>query len=108
MEKAFIKIGAWLTNDHITVQELTDMSQAELASKLALYRADGNITGWTLVGEAEVFITLDGKDKLILNKVDALKAELAKTQADAEAKCNQIRGMINNLLAIEFKPEVSE
>ena len=33
---------------------------------------------------------------------------LAKLKADAEAKCNFLQGQINNLLAIEFKPEVEK
>jgi hypothetical protein len=103
--KKTVKTGAWLTNDYTTIDELVKMSQEELVHKLNCYDLDGNIPGWTLVGTAEVSITLDAPDKMIANKVDALKVELTKTKADAEAKCNFILGQINNLLSIEFKPE---
>ena len=103
--KKTVKTGAWLTNDYTTIDELVKMSQEELVSRLHAYDFDGHIEGWTLVGTAEVSITLDDPDKMIANKVDALKVELTKTKADAEAKCNFLQGQINNLLAIEFKPE---
>jgi hypothetical protein len=103
--KKTVKTGAWLTTNYTTIDELVKMSQEELVQNLNCYDLDGKIPGWTLVGTAEVSITLDDPDKMISNKVDALKVELTKTKADAEAKCNFILGQINNLLAIEFKPE---
>ncbi len=103
--KKTVKTGAWLTNQWRTIDEIMKMSQEELVSNLTCWDLDGHIEGWTLVGTAEVSITLDAPDKMIANKVDALKVELTKTKADAEAKCNFILGQINNLLAIEFKPE---
>ncbi len=103
--KKTVKTGAWLTNNYTTIEQLMAMSQEELVGRLHAYDLDGHIEGWTLVGTAEVSITLDAPDKMIANKVDALKVELTKTKADAEAKCNFILGQINNLLAIEFKPE---
>jgi hypothetical protein len=104
--KTYVKTGAWLTNNYTTIEELMEMSQEHLVGLLHPYDATGSIEGWTLVGEAHVFIKLDTHDKMISNKVDALKAELTKTQAEAEVKCNLLRGQINNLLAIEYKPEV--
>lgn len=104
--KTYVKTGVWLTNQWTTVEELLGMTQEQLVSKLTCWDIDCHIEGWTLVGTAEVAITLDSKDKMIGNKVDALKAELKKTKADAEVRCNFLRGQINNLLAIEFKPEV--
>ena len=103
----YVKTGAWLTNNWTSVDELVKMPQEELVSKLTCWDIDGHIEGWTLVGTAEVCITLDDPNKMIANKVDALKAELTKTQADAEVRCNFLRGQINNLLAIEYKPEVA-
>ena len=103
--KKTVKTGAWLTNNYTSVDSLIKMSQEELVYHLTAWDIDGHIEGWTLVGTAEVSITLDAPDKMISNKVDALKVELTKTKADAEAKCNFILGQINNLLAIEFKPE---
>lgn len=62
--------------------------------------------GYTIVGEATITMTLHDKDKLIDAKVDSLKAQLQKTQADAEVACNRIREQINSLLALEYKPGV--
>ena len=103
--KNTVKTGVWLTNQWTTIDDIMKMSQEELVHNLTCWDLDGHIEGWTLVGTAEVSITLDAPDKMISNKVDALKVELTKTKADAEAKCNFILGQINNLLAIEFKPE---
>jgi|LakMenEpi03Aug12_release.lakeMendotaPanAssembly.Ray.scaffolds.fasta_scaffold273670_3 hypothetical protein len=103
--KTYVKTGAWLTNNYTTIDELMKMSQDQLVEKLHPYDMEGSIEGWTLVGEAHVFIKLNTSDEMIANKVCALKAELNKTQAEAEAKCNLLRGQINNLLAIEYKHE---
>jgi hypothetical protein len=59
--------------------------------------------GWTLVGDAEITVSLVDEDQIILNKVDSLRAEKDKIIADAQVKANAIEGQIQNLLAIEFK-----
>ena len=99
-----VKTGAWLTDNYTTVEQLLQMSQEELVAKLNAYDAEGQITGWTLVGTAEVSITLTAPDKIIANKVVALRAELANERAQAEVRCNHLQSQINNLLAIEYKP----
>lgn len=99
-----VKTGAWLTNDYTSVEDLLKMSQEELVRTLHPYKAEGQITGWTLVGTAEVSIELTDPDKIIANKVDALKAELNTERAQSEARCTQLQSQINNLLAIEYKP----
>ena len=67
--KKTVKTGAWLTNNYTTIEQLSKMSQEELVACLHPYDLDGHIEGWTLVGIAEVSITLDAPDNMIANKI---------------------------------------
>ena len=61
--------------------------------------------GWTKVGIAEITLHLIDNDQMVLNKIDALKAEAKKTRADAAVRCNEIENQIQNLLAITYTQE---
>lgn len=61
--------------------------------------------GYTKVGTAEIALHMISADGLVLNKIEALKAEAAKTRADAAARCTIIESQIQNLLAITHVPE---
>ncbi len=62
------------------------------------------IIGWTRIGTAEITLHIDDQESLIANKVESLESEIKRTQADAEMHINKLRGQINNLLALEYKP----
>lgn len=81
---------------------------AELLQNLLFDKADskGFGSGYSLVGTAEVTLTIADPDDLIANKVAALKAEKAQTLADAEAKATRIERQIQQLLAITHEGAV--
>jgi hypothetical protein len=100
-------VNAYVTNTFTTIDELYNGEPYKVISALKLYDAGEGRNApdsWVLAGTAEVTLTLNEPDSLNAHKVDSLKAELQKTQADAEVKCNKIREQINSLLAIEYKP----
>lgn len=89
----------------LTPEDFETADAERLARALFFYPT--LLSGHTEVGKAEITMTLYDTDKLIDSKVDSLKAQLRKTQADAEVACNRIREQINSLLAITYKPEES-
>jgi hypothetical protein len=65
-------------------------------------------SGFTYVGEAEITLHILDDDKIVANKIDALKAEKQNVIAEAQLKANKIEERIQSLLAITYKPEPSE
>lgn len=67
-----------------------------------LHFMDGNMSeyGYSVVGAATVTVTLHDNDKIIGDKVDSLRSEAKKIQADAVAAVTKIERKINELLAI--------
>ncbi|MFM9434553.1 hypothetical protein ACFDR9_001612 [Janthinobacterium sp. CG_23.3] len=57
--------------------------------------------GWTLVGTAEVTLDLLGERALVDAKIATLHEQAKSIRAEATAKCTQIEGRIQQLLAIE-------
>lgn len=57
--------------------------------------------GYTLVGTATISVTLIDRDKLVANKIDALRNEASSIRAEATAKCTKIEGQIQQLLCLE-------
>lgn len=101
------KINAYLTNEWVTIDQLFNDEAEQVLNRLCFYSHNCAPNTWVHVGTAEITLTLNKPDDLIASKVESLKADLQKTQADAEVRCNQLREKINNLLAIEFKPEAA-
>ena len=55
---------------------------------------------YTLVGTAEVTVTLASHADIVGAKVEALRAELQTVRAVAQSRANEIEGAIQNLMAI--------
>ena len=105
MRTVTAKVNAYVTNVYTTIEELYKGEPADVVGALKFYLNEhATPDSWVLAGTAEITLTLNDPDDLITHKVGALKAELRKTQADAEVRCNVLRGQINNLLALEYKP----
>jgi hypothetical protein len=66
---------------------------------------DMQVPGWSLVGTAEVSVTLFPPKELLDNKIAALRSELQLTRANAQVKVEELEGKINSLLAL---PNLSE
>jgi hypothetical protein len=60
--------------------------------------------GYTYIGEATIAVDVPDEKALIDSKVEALREEIKTTRAEATAKCTQLEGQIQQLLAIEFTP----
>jgi len=56
--------------------------------------------GWTKVGTAQIRIELVSSDDLVSNKINALQVAIRKTEAEAQAKVTELKGQIQQLLAI--------
>lgn len=88
-------------NPH-TPEDYATKSGAELLPNLLFDKPDskGFGSGYSLVGTAEVTLTIADPDDLIGNKVQALRAEKQQTLADAQAKATRLESQIQQLLAI--------
>ena len=97
-------LNAYITQDYNADGAMSDDSSVVLRSiHLSPHENMAN-HGWTRVGTARVEVTLVGKDVMVENKIESLKAEKQKILADAQLKVTQIEEKIQNLLAISFDP----
>lgn len=102
-------VTAWLpSHADITPEQLIN-PVAGTANRLGYTRTDSTLDmgehGWTKIGTAEITLHIIDRDTLVTNKIDALKAEAAKTRAEAVMRCNEIESQIQNLLAITYVPK---
>jgi hypothetical protein len=64
--------------------------------------------GYTHIGTAVIEVDVFDQKEIVANKVDALREEIKATRAKATARCTEIEGQIQSLLAIEFTPAAAE
>lgn len=81
-------------------QDLHRGTQAEILSRISFLVSDMSEYGYSVVGSAEVVVTLMQEGEMIDAKVEALRAEASKVQAEATAKVTGIQRKIQQLLAI--------
>lgn len=84
----------------LTPQDYAEKAGQAIAERLSFARFGAVPKGWSVVGTAEVTITLPDADTLIANKVEALRAEKGKVMAEAGAAVTRIERQIQQLLAI--------
>lgn len=94
---------AYLTSYH-TPDEITPESAA---CALSFYNFSSTPDGYTLVGEADITVRVVDAQKIIANKVEALKTEKARVLAEAQMKATDIEANIQKLLAISFDEGVA-
>ena len=85
---------------YTSLDDMKSLTNDTLFKKLNLMACDMSDYGYSVVGTAEVTITLHDPDKIVGDKVEALRAEAKKVQADATAAVTRITRQINELLAI--------
>jgi hypothetical protein len=83
-----------------------DADDAKLFARLQFSDSDMSEYGNSVVGTAEVTVTLNTPDTIIGDKVEALRAEAKKVQADAYKRCTEIEHQVQQLLAITLDPAV--
>jgi uncharacterized protein YqgV (UPF0045/DUF77 family) len=100
--KVTFETKAWLSNhNHSTPADLlTPMG----AAGLHYTPIDMSDSGSAFIANATVTIDIPDERTLVENKVEALREQAASIRAQATAKCTQIEGQIQNLLAITYDP----
>ena len=83
---------------YIELETLNDANGAKVFRLLNF--TDFAMTEWSIVGMAQVTVTLNDPDTIVGDKVKSLRAEATKVQADAQAAVTRIQRQINELLAI--------
>ena len=94
-------LTAYLAHSYLTPADLIGKSPDALAAALSL--AGDNMIGhpgWVKVGTAEVAVTLDSQDEIIVNTIAALRKAKRELLATAEAESTRLEGEIQKLLAI--------
>lgn len=66
---------------------------------------DSRVADWTEIGTAEITVEIHDKDTVLSHKIDSLKEQLKKDQADSEVRQSIIKEQIQNLLALTHQPE---
>ena len=87
---------------HLKGADLHAETQESLAQGLIVTTANFTAEqGYTLVGSAEVNITLFPRAEMVARQVDALRKEIEDTRMQAGVRCLQLERQINSLLCIE-------
>jgi hypothetical protein len=96
------EVFAWVTSDsHIGPHNIQDIHSPE---RFHYTNSDMTDYGWTKVGVADIRLELFDADEWVLSKIDALNAQIKRTEAEAEAKITELKGQIQQLLAITHQP----
>jgi hypothetical protein len=69
---------------------------------------DMTTCGWTLIGQAEVTVTLHDKAKIVDRQINILREEIKNVREQAELKVEQLSGQIQSLLALTCDSVVIE
>ena len=99
----------WLiTGSSLRPDEIHSDNAQNLMGRVSLLdpEMDMSSMGWTLIGTATITLDLVDRRTLIDNKVESLKAEAASIRAEAYRKAMHIDNQIQQLLAIDYTPEV--
>ena len=98
--------GVWLSPyssaDADSLQRATDLSDVHIWEE-----GYGPGKDYTLVGHAEVTVTIAKRETIIAGKADALRAELAKDRADSQQRQNALIRKISELEALTFDAEAA-
>lgn len=89
-----VQIGKYTSLDDLKADD------AKLFGALVFMETDMGEHGYSVVGEAAVTVTLNSIDKVCADKVDALRAEVKRVQADAQRTVTGLTRKISELLAI--------
>jgi hypothetical protein len=96
---------AWLGSHHNYSPEDLHNATADKLTDILMFRAgDTKIMvdlGMTQVGTATIEIQLAPKNDMVVNKIEALRAEMQSVKAESQKKVQDIAVKIQNLLAIE-------
>ena len=100
---ATVWISKYSDHDAISLQSVSDISG------LAICHGEASLAevGYTLVGHADVSVTIASTDEIIGGKVASLRAELEKDRADSQMRQYGLIDQINKMEALAYEaPEV--
>ena len=92
------RVRAWVYGDGYRPEEMH--RDGPKAAEFLTYANSELGANWTPVGYAEITLHLDDQDKLVQNKLDSLRSQKTKVQADAANEVTAIDRKINELLAL--------
>lgn len=94
---------AWMTQyGSMNIEQDPD----SLVTSVVYTDRDMTSSGWYIVGEAEIALTLLGREDSVLNQIDSLKGLIRQEHAQSHSKVMELQDQINNLLAITYAPSV--
>ena len=101
-------VGAYINAKYNSMTSVLSGTPENAVSDMIFYEAPNGKApeDWTLVGSAEVTVTLIDEGQINAAQVSALVAEKRRIQAECELAVTRIDGQIQSLLAIEHKSEV--
>lgn len=101
-------IGVWSPWDwqHEAFQrQLAAGEEQKAVSSLAYTNANMSDSNWVRVGTAQVKVTLDTRDSVLVRQVASLRAKQTALRAETEQECTRIEQRIQSLLAITNEAE---
>jgi hypothetical protein len=101
------EITAYIPGANLSFIRPEDLLGPHAFKHLTFSANDMCSVGWVKVGNATVTVELESENAIVLNAIDALRAEQAAIRAKATADCTALDVKINNLLALENKPTKS-
>jgi hypothetical protein len=98
------KITAYLSEYH-NLDELKEDEATSVINAVSFSMHDLTTNGYTVVGQAEITLTILAEDQLLLNKIASLTKQKQCVLAEAQSTATRIDEKIQSLMAITYKPE---
>lgn len=100
--KVTIEKKAFLSKDaNVTPQQL---QTPKGAASLSFFSGDMSAYGYTYICQAVVTVDIPDERTLVESAINSLRQQASAIRAEATAKCTEIEGQIQNLLAIDYTP----
>ena len=100
-------VAAYLTDLYTTVDDLASLDCP--VSAMAYTNSDlSGLSHWLRVGTAEVVVTMMDQEKLTLDAIEKIDAQIRETQAAAEITITDLKRRRQKLLAITLETGVSQ
>lgn len=94
--------SVWLTESANKYVDLNDIRKPEESTWFTYCDIDTDMSkyGCTLIGTAEIEITMLDQSVITANAIDAIKNQIQSVRAESENKITKLQDQINKLLAI--------
>ena len=94
--------SVWLTESAPKYIDLNAIRKSEESGWFMYSEIDSDMAkyGCTLIGTAEIEITMLDQSNITANAINAIKTQIQDVRAESESKINGLQDKINKLLAI--------